>query len=407
MPWRARSASRVASSWASSLPAHRPAAQEQHVHLGLGEVEGGVHRPHRLGGVRAGHHAADAPRARALRDGPHVDAHVAQRAEEASGHVGPLAHRLGHQRHQRDGSQRRRKLHLAPGELLGQGGREHRARPVRGRPVHHRRQALAVARLGDHPHPDLRLLERLEGTHRDGRHGRRPARLHRQQGQILEARHAGRAVGIRIAVRVDDRALAGVHRAADPQPGPALLERKHRPAVKHPQPEVGELPGLVPGEAGDGIGLLDQVRVGGHHPTDVGPDGHLGGAEQRGERGGGVVRAVPAERGGRPVLGPADEAGDDRDLGLPLRASLQHRAEARAEVHAGIPVPVVGAEDLPGVHRQPGQSAGAEGGRDQLRGEALAHREEHVERGRHQRSRLAELRHRTGAVGEDLRPGSL
>ena len=139
--------------------------------------------------------------------------------------------------------------------------------------------------------------------------------------------------------------------------------------MEHARAEVRELERLLIGHARDRVGVVEDRRVAGHHAGHVGPDLDLGGAEGRGEQGGGVVGAVAAEGGAAAVGGGAEEAGVDADGGAPGRAQVVQaglgggQVDERGAEAVVADQPVAGVDEhggLAGDREQAGEDAGAE-----------------------------------------------
>jgi hypothetical protein len=140
--------------------------------------------------------------------------------------------------------------------------------------------------------------------------------------------------------------------------------------------EVGELSGFVEADDLDAAGVGTEARVGGHHAIDVGPDFDALGVEAGAENGGGEIGAAAADGGRDAGAIGADEsahhrnvAGFDQGRDFLLQA-LVGFLELRNGAHEG----AVGEQALARIDVDSGQSAGNEGGGDDLAGENFAER---------------------------------
>mmetsp|Transcript_56794 Transcript_56794/g.83119 ORF Transcript_56794/g.83119 Transcript_56794/m.83119 type:complete len:432 (-) Transcript_56794:291-1586(-) len=181
-------------------------------------------------------------------------------------------------------------------------------------------------RGGDHVHAQLVLLEQPKHLGEEavlaehaggGDVDEGDIVLHRQgRGQVLHLAGAGDD-GARVL-----RVVGVLHAHGDVE----AHGRPHRDGVQHLGAEVGQLGGLLEGDLGHGPRRGHHPRVRRHDAVHVLPHLHLVGPNGGRQEGGREVRAPAAQRGDRPILGGAHEAGDHG------HQVLVHRAQGRLHV---------------------------------------------------------------------------
>ena len=120
---------------------------------------------------------------------------------------------------------------------------------------------------------------------------------------LLRVRRAGDDLGALVR---------GIARVENVDRNVLLDGRQHGGGVQDLGAEVGEFGGFFEADDLDAVGIGTEVRVGGLHAVDVGPDLDGVGVEAGADKGGGEIGATAADGGGDAIRRAADEAAEHR-----------------------------------------------------------------------------------------------
>ena len=295
------------------------------------KVEGRMHRAQRLRRLALLYDHRDVPLRRALRDGAHVDARLAERAEKLTADAYALDHALAHHREDAAALGDFDRLHFAAVPLGQKGVLDRAARELSLRLGHGEADRVLGACLRDHDDRDSGRAERAEELVRDAGHADHARPLDVDERHVLDGREAldGRR-GVRVVARDARAGRVGPEGVTDVYGDAALDGGRHRVGVYDLRAEVRELGRLLIRKLRDDERVGHAARVRAHHAVHVRPDGYRVGFEQRAEDGGGEVTAVALERRRHAVGRRGDVARDDDEFCARLFRTPARQTLARA-----------------------------------------------------------------------------
>ncbi len=130
------------------------------------------------------------------------------------------------------------------------------------------------------------------------------------------------------ALRCDARALAGgIARIQNVDRNILLHRGQHSRWMQHLGAKVSQFRRLLEADDFDAAGIGAEVRIGGHHAIDIGPNFDAVGIEAGADDRTRIIRAAAADRGGDSGFGGADKAAHHgHAAGIQMRLHLGAQA---------------------------------------------------------------------------------